>query len=343
MKMRTCVHVLSAVLALTGCRSIGPSAIRRGHADFNGAIAQTLDEQLLLNVVRARYLEPAFFLDVGNVTDSRRVALNVGTDDSVVYVHNHGRTSEWNPTANFELSQNPSVVYLPLQGQRLVKQLAAPVPLPVLLNAVQSGWSVRRVFGIFVERMGNLSNAPSASGPTPVRMPEWVDFSRSLALMESLVRGGVLTLDVDPADSGRLAPRLDSDSRLAVAAAECRDLLDLPSDGRTGSVRLRTRSMQSTLFFLANGVQIPKDHQDKGIVPITRTATGDAFDWTSVLEGQFTVRCSPHRPTDAFLAVPYRGHWFFIADWDLDTKSTFLLLMNTFNLQAGDPALAISR
>jgi hypothetical protein len=37
----------------------------------------------------------------------------------------------------------------------------------------------------------------------------------------------------------------------------------------------------------------------------------------------------------AFVAIPYRGNWFYLADNDLDSKSTFMLLMQLFRLQAG--------
>ena len=42
------------------------------------------------------------------------------------------------------------------------------------------------------------------------------------------------------------------------------------------------------------------------------------------------------RPSDAAFAVRHRGRWFYIADGDQSTKSTFLLLGNLFTLQAGD-------
>ena len=55
---------------------------------------------------------------------------------------------------------------------------------------------------------------------------------------------------------------------------------------------------------------------------------------------------STNRPANAFVAVPYRGAWFYIADNDLESKSTFMLLTQLFNLQAGQiktvaPALTI--
>ena len=52
----------------------------------------------------------------------------------------------------------------------------------------------------------------------------------------------------------------------------------------------------------------------------------------------FEVRWSDgrRRPPDAAIAVRHRGRWFYIADADQTTKSTFLLLGSLFTLQTGD-------
>jgi hypothetical protein len=54
----------------------------------------------------------------------------------------------------------------------------------------------------------------------------------------------------------------------------------------------------------------------------------------------FTVHFSKERPSTSFVAIPFRGYWFYVADDDLTSKSTFMLLASIFNLQAGDPKIA---
>jgi hypothetical protein len=44
------------------------------------------------------------------------------------------------------------------------------------------------------------------------------------------------------------------------------------------------------------------------------------------------ILSSPERPADAFLAVPYRGHWFWIDDRDMPSKRLFSFLMFVFTL-----------
>jgi len=40
------------------------------------------------------------------------------------------------------------------------------------------------------------------------------------------------------------------------------------------------------------------------------------------------------RPEKAYVAVPYRGSWFYIADDDRNSKATFGLLNLLFSLQS---------
>ena len=69
---------------------------------------------------------------------------------------------------------------------------------------------------------------------------------------------------------------------------------------------------------------------------ITHTKNGKEFNWGSTPAGKlFHIRQNEDQPNDAFIALPYRDHWFYIADSDLESKSTFMLLMQLFRLQAG--------
>ncbi|MDR0428586.1 MAG: hypothetical protein LBG86_00950 [Puniceicoccales bacterium] len=348
MSIQKFINCFLGMLLLTGCKSIGPSAIRHGHPMFNQAVAQTLDEQLLLNIVRMRYLDTVYFLDVGSITDTRNVTLKLGTDNTKFFVHNHGKTAELNASNAFTTSQTPTVTYFPMQGQSFVKRMYAPIPLPLLLHSVQSGWNTNRVFGIFVEQINDLKNAPTASGPTPLKAPEYAEFFQFISLMTPLLKEDVLKMGVDPVEHKRLIMKINNRNEYANEIAMFRNFLDAePSINefsfqdnflamKNGDLCLRVRSIQSAMFYLSNGVQIPQNQIDSGLVTVTRHANGSVFDWSQMLGNIFQVHCSAEKPQDAYLSVFYRGYWFHIADSDINTKSTFMLLSNIFNLQAGD-------
>ena len=45
---------------------------------------------------------------------------------------------------------------------------------------------------------------------------------------------------------------------------------------------------------------------------------------------------SPFPPLNAYVSIRYRNHWFYIEDNDLNSKSTFSLLVQLYDLQSGD-------
>ena len=74
------------------------------------------------------------------------------------------------------------------------------------------------------------------------------------------------------------------------------------------------------MYFLANGVEVPAEHWSAGLVPPVPA------DPTEITRGLFTVRtCRGHRPPPtAFVAVRYRGYWYYIDDHDRRTKASRL-------------------
>ena len=110
---------------------------------------------------------------------------------------------------------------------------------------------------------------------------------------------------------------------------------------------MRTRSLSSLLYYLSQNVNTPQAHQSARLVTVTKTEDGGDFDWRDTPAGsRFQVQTGPERPEGAYIATFYRGHWFWIEDHDLESKSTFMLLRQLFDLQAGQstvqgPALTL--
>ncbi len=60
--------LLSAVALLSGCTSFGSWIMTGERVNYNAALQITNDEQLLLNLVRLRYLDSTAFVEVGSIT-----------------------------------------------------------------------------------------------------------------------------------------------------------------------------------------------------------------------------------------------------------------------------------
>src|SRR5207247_601274 len=123
------------------------------------------------------------------------------------------------------------------------------------------------------------------------------------------------------------------DPALASELAEMRKLLQLKPDQQDfrvvygavstnpGELAIQTRPIIRILIDLASYVNVPGIHLAEGRAP-TLPGQGE------VAENQpFTVWSGCKKPCDCFVAVPYRGHWFWIDDRDMRSKRTITFLL----------------
>jgi hypothetical protein len=61
-------RLLLMVLGQTGCHHYGPRSIVADRVPYNEAVAVSWKEQTLLNVVKLRYMDTPFFVDVPQIT-----------------------------------------------------------------------------------------------------------------------------------------------------------------------------------------------------------------------------------------------------------------------------------
>ncbi|MGR9116619.1 MAG: hypothetical protein ACU85E_12700 [Gammaproteobacteria bacterium] len=330
---------------VTGCQStFGPRGLENTHPAYNQAIAKTLNEQMLLNLVRSRYRDNPYFLDVGSVTASLSLTASAGVNTELDLGPNGNLIM---PNIGFGYSQTPTLSYTPLRGEDFLKSILSPIPLESLLVMTQSGWSIERVFGICLERINDLNNAPSASGPTPDNEPDYRQFRKFLSILRELQTAGVIEMGQDM-NSAKLQIQFTGNGRYRKQLETLRDILHLDStierfnissnflEQQPNQWNVRTRSIAGILFYLSQTIEIPEAHQQKGWVNITHTHSGYPFQWRNTPAGElFLVKTSQTEPDNAAVSVFYRGTWFYIADNDLQSKSTFMLLLQLFNLQAG--------
>jgi hypothetical protein len=107
--------------------------------------------------------------------------------------------------------------------------------------------------------------------------------------------------------------------------------------GRGGAetINVVPRSMIGILNYLSQGIEPPQKDIERGRVTRTTLANGDTFDWQTLLGGLFRISSSDSEPENASIAIRYRDSWFYIADSDLESKSTFSLMSQLMALQAG--------
>lgn len=329
----------------SGCKQVGPTRVEAGRKNYNIAIQKTNDEQLLLNIVRLKYRDTPFFLEVSAVSSQFNVGASL--DTAVSLPEGSSRSYGIGGAASFK--ETPTVSYSPLQGEDFIKRMMSPLSVDSLLLLYHSGWSVERIFRICLQRMNNLKNAPSASGPTPSVKPDFEAFAEVLKILRNLQTKGVVDLaKVTIEENTRLALVIDKDQ---LASAEVNELVqqlgltpgletypitaDL-KERNPEEIQMQTRSLLGCLFYVSTGIEVPEKDIQAGKVTLTRKADGSPFDWNTFTEGLLKIKSAKTLEEDPAVAARYRGSWFYISDSDLNSKSTFSLLSQLFALQAGN-------
>ncbi len=340
-------------LLVSGCQSrFGPSSLLNTHPAYNQALTQSLNEQMLLNLVRLRYRDRFYFLKVNSVTASMAFNSNLGVDSEFDLGPSGNILS---PNLGMGYSDRPTISYQPLQGEDFLKNIMAAIPFDAILAMTQSGWSIERIFAVSIERVNNLFNAPSASGPTPNTAPEFEKFKMAIQILRQLQLNNQIEIGLDQDKKPSLMFKKDPATQEQVN--QLLKLMDVTQDKEAdyeivrikndfltqheNILSIRTRSIISILFYLSQMVQVPEPHVEAGFVTQTRTSQGVNFDWKQTPLGPyFDIQYSKEYPKNAYIAVSYRGYWFYISDTDLESKSTFLLVLQLFNLQAGQSKLS---
>ena len=139
------ITVLTSLLS--GClTTFGPQAIERTHPAYNEAIIASINEQMLQNLVRMRYRDVTFFLEIGSVTTSLSLQASAGVDAAL----NFGTRDSLSPGVGLGYADNPTISYTPLQGRKPAQEPAQPAPARSHSRAdpvrVEDRPSVRLVF-----------------------------------------------------------------------------------------------------------------------------------------------------------------------------------------------------
>jgi hypothetical protein len=124
---------------------------------------------------------------------------------------------------------------------------------------------------------------------------------------------------------------------MIVAPGEVPDPLLYPRP-RSSELRITPRSTSQVYFYLSNGVELPCEHVERGLVRPTTDTDGNPLDGRELTRGIFEVHaCKGHKPpATAYLAVKHRDYWYYIDDRDQASKATLSLVLQLSRLDFRD-------
>ena len=314
---------------------------------YNTTLQKTNNEQMLLNLVRLRYVEYPFFLEVSNITTQFTSSSRV-----VPTIPFPGFNSSNPGILGGELfwQNQPTISYTPLEGQGFAKQLLQPIDLIAIQRLVYAGWDVDRVFRICIQSINTILNAPTASGPTMEASQQFETFMRLAELLDFFQSMGTLQIGI------KALKGCDCDNKYTMQIcfpsgfAESKELTELlgkvdttkkyyiydiplgfEKDSEQG---IMTRSLLGCMYYLSVGVQLPEAHKLANFVWTPEKEGGKEEHWRKLTQGLLTVKCAKNRPRESYACVQHKGYWFYIDDSDIESKRTFVLLLQLYNLQS---------
>ena len=343
--------IAGLTLSLTSCEIMGPRALRNGRADYNDAIKSTEVEQFLLNIVRMRYNDRPFVLEISSISsrvEAGGTAGVAGGESDRTAGLTYARAE-----ARLSYVEKPTIVYQPLKGRDFTRQLLRPIDLNTLLMLRESGWELDDIFRVFVGRINGIPNANTGASSTPEGVPEFRKFLRVVEAMDEIEDSGSLELARSAAEKKtELLVRVRKEAQDSKEFREFIELLRLDPDVEFYRIRLglddgggkeiviRTRSILASMFFVGQSVQVPEEDIRAGNVHINHDDNGAPFDWRLVHDGLIRIHSSADRPKNVYAAVQYGKYWYYVENSDINSKETLTMLGIVFTLNAGGSSQA---
>ena len=325
--------LLLAALQFIGCTAIGPPTVNRDRFDYVSAISESWKRQTLLNLLKTRYLDAPVFMDVASVINQYALEGEI----ELGFEWADGNTQTLGGRTLY--TDRPTISYTPLIGEKFARSLLRPIPISTILLLVQGGYPVDSVLRVCIQGINGLDNR---SGRIAGQNAD-PQFYEVLTLLRQIQMIGGVRMRVRVIDNKETVvlffrePKTGAD---ALRLKKVLHLLGLNPDAREfrvvfghlaesdTEIAILGRSMIQVMTEYASYIEVPDSDVSEGRV---YAAEPESAETEALFPPLIRVHNGATKPDDAFVAVPYRKHWFWIDDRDIYSKNTFYFLMVMFS------------
>ena len=220
------LSTLVVAVLITGCSSFGPSTLQQTRLQYNEVVKTTTEEQLLLNIVRLRYTDTPSSLAVSAIAAQFETTKSFqltpffvasGAELAKSY-------SAILPQLGIAGADRPTFSLTPLDDQEFTRKLFTTLPLDGLIYLAKTTWPISTVFRLYLENLNWVSNAQTASGPTPKKPPVFQDFLRGVQALQALQDRGQLVFSAEERQEAQ-------GGSLPMASVAGRDIVEAAKNG----------------------------------------------------------------------------------------------------------------
>jgi hypothetical protein len=221
----------SSLVALTLLASCSAPAMRNQFRNYNEAYAESLNQQMLLNLARLANGHPAYYLAIGLIdqkytfssqtgagvsgglqethTSTQNTPYTAGTPSSIASFPLSVFQKVWlstfggNGSETVNASSNPEFQFIPINNEAAAKQVLQPMDPNVFLSLYQQGYPIDQLMRIMIERV-EVPKLPSGehlvlvNSPTSGKPEYYERFLRACAMLRTLQLHGYLWLQAQP-------------------------------------------------------------------------------------------------------------------------------------------------
>lgn len=321
----------------SGCASIGHKTIDTDQYNYNLAINKALNEQMLLNLVQMRYGDSPMFLRISNVVNSYSIEAQLSAVGSFSL---GGGDDNMATTPYLKYTDRPTITYVPLTGNQFAKSLLVPIPDSTILSFIDMGWNADYILRLCLRSMNGINNRRVAVDGNVrfdqqfiplVKVFQRLQAADAISTWSSEVEGK--TTRFMSFENRKNDPSVESDIDLVTHLLGIDPELSeyrigfTPGGERHGEIKIYGRSLYEILVALGAEIHVPEMDVERHVVHATPDFKAFGEDEPGPL---IEIHASYKKPAGAFIAVQYRGSWFWIDDSDFFSKKLFSVLMGLF-------------
>lgn len=338
--------IVLGLASLTGCGRIGPKNLSTDHMEYNKAVNTSLNQQLVLNIVRAHYNEPSLFVSIDNVT-SRDTYQAVGGLSFFSPFNSVSGASKANPTLTSSLTgtikQEPSYIYAPETNDKYAVELLQPLRIKALYLVIESEAEIGDILRLMLRRIGPYINFPAQplEKPYKINLSSVNNFIELTRIFTKIYAENGYQINIITKKNGNghyesekliiplpRHPHLSHKqwhllNTLGIQPSDPAIILcDRGSNPAKDTIHIQVRSLMNVTDFLAFGVNKPLQR----INGIPKNTLLLYREYQQLLTKHLiNIRISNHYPSKAYIAISLHNRWYYIDNDDRSSKTTFRL------------------
>ncbi len=331
----------SILVTLMGCAGIGPHTIARDRFDYTSAISDSWKAQMLVNMVKLRYGDTPTFLDVASVINQYSIESQIDLRLSWADPATAAVTNTQGAGGYARYTDRPTITYSPLTGEKFARSLMTPIPPAAILSLIQANYPVDLVLRLCVHSINGIRNRFGGAARARPADPEFYLLLERLRRLQTSGAIGLRVQKTNDRDATLMTIRGKVDEATQEDSIAARRLLGIDPSAQEFAVAyasvpkgdrevaILSRSILEIIIDLASHIEVPDIHVEEKRVNATQMEESSPGRSSGPM---IRIHSSRKKSADAFVAVPYRDHWFWIDDRDLPSKRMFSFLMFIFTL-----------